>query len=1117
MNEGGAFTPSPPTASGERVGVRGPRRAGALRLPACVHAAPSPNPLPHRRRWGRGLHALAILGALSSIHFATAAGAYKAEPTRILDNFEALAPWTAQHTDDVSATLDSVDGKVGKALRLQFDFADKHGNPINGYATARRELPLQLPDNYELSFWIRGEAPVNTLQFKLVDASGENVWWLNRPDFEFPRDWRQIKVKKRQIEFAWGPTKDRTLRQSAAIEFVVSSGRDGGKGAVEIDELAIRELPPDSGAYPAPSASASSSLDAPAQNALDGIEGKPWCSTPGKAREQTFDVDFRASREFGGLVLDWQDRAAASSYDVQYSDNRKQWRTVRTVREGNGARDWLDLPESETRYLRLALHAGPGDRYCLQHLQIKDLSWGATPNAFFLGLAKDAPRGDYPRGFVEQPYWTVVGIDGGPTPALISEDGALQPGKSSFSIEPFLRIDGRLVTWADVTPVQTLRDAYLPIPSVEWRSGNVQLQMTAAATGTRERSQVVARYTLRNDGDTVQAVDLALAIRPFQVNPPAQFLNTAGGVAPIHDLARDGSNVLVDGKASIVTLSEPERFIATTFDAGSIVDRLRNFKSVPPQAGERENPIHDETGYASGALVYHFDLQAHGTDQVALIAPLTGEVQAPEAAQTPTAWVEQQLQATAAGWHARLDRVTLKLPPAGQRIADTVRTALAHILITRDGAALRPGTRSYARSWIRDGTMIADGLLRLGDTDAVREYVDWYAPHQFANGKVPCCVDHRGSDPVPENDSHGELIHLIAQLYRYDGDRAGLERRWPHIAAAIEYMDAMRRSERSDANRAPGREANFGLMPASISHEGYSAKPMHSYWDDFWALTGYKDAVDMARALGKDDAVAAITASRDEFRRDLFASIQAATKTREIDFLPGSAELGDFDATSATVMLSPAGEQQALPQDLLHNTFERYWHGFVERSDGVKPWEDYTPYEWRTVGSFVRLGWRDRAQAAIDFFFASGARPAAWNQWAEVVGHDARKPRFVGDMPHGWVASDFIRSALDLFAYEREADHALVLAAGVPASWLDGDGIAIEHLRTAYGELSYTLKRSGKRIELRVGGGTAPPGGFVIAAPVARVAEISVNGTGKIPNNGEVHFDRTPATVVITE
>ena len=132
----------------------------------------------------------------------------------------------------------------------------------------------------------RPDAPVNTLQFKLVDASGENVWWLNRPDFTFPHEWQQIKIKKRQIEFAWGPIKDRTLRQSAAIEFVVSSGRDGGKGSIEIDELTIRELPQEKGAYPTPLASASSSLGAPAQNALDASTNGIWCSAPGKGAEQ---------------------------------------------------------------------------------------------------------------------------------------------------------------------------------------------------------------------------------------------------------------------------------------------------------------------------------------------------------------------------------------------------------------------------------------------------------------------------------------------------------------------------------------------------------------------------------------------------------------------------------------------------------------------------------------------------------------------------------------------------------------------------------------------------------------------------------------------------------------
>ena len=320
-------------------------------------------------------------------------------------------------------------------------------------------------------------------------------------------------------------------------------------------------------------------------------------------------------------------------------------------------------------------------------------------------------------------------------------------------------------------------------------------------------------------------------------------------------------------------------------------------------------------------------------------------------------------------------------------------------------------------------------------------------PYQFKNGKVPCCVDARGADPVPENDSHGEFIHLAALVWRYGGDTALLRRYWPNVQAAVRYMDTLRAGERSAANRVPERDAFYGLMPASISHEGYSAKPMHSYWDNFWALAGYKDAAALAGVLGHAREAQVIAAARDEFRSDLHASLHAATARHGIGFLPGCAELGDFDPTSTTIALSPAGEQASLPPELLRNTFERYWTEFASRRDGQRDWKDYTPYEWRNVSALVRLGQRERAWQVAEYFMAD-RRPAGWNQWAEVVGRQPREPRFIGDMPHAWVSSDFIRAALDLFAYERYEHQALVVAAGVPAAWLDGKGIALRGLRT---------------------------------------------------------------------
>ncbi|MCY7312182.1 MAG: coagulation factor 5/8 type domain-containing protein, partial [Pseudoxanthomonas sp.] len=636
---------------------------------------------------------------------------------------------------------------------------------------------------------------------------------------------------------------------------------------------------------------------------------------------------------------------------------------------------------------------------------------------------------------------------------------------------------------------------------------------TAFVEGTPGRSQLVARYRLANTSERARDYTLALAVRPLQVNPPSQFLNTIGGVSPIHALSFADGVVTVDGKPRVFSLQAPDSAFASTLDSGVAVSRLLGAEQQPERM-----QVHDPQRHASGAMRYVVRLRPGEHHEVDLRIPMTGDTAGPGTDQHPGQtgeWYPQGLQdAVANDWVRRLDLVQVQVPEPGQALVDTLRTATAHMLISRIGPRLQPGTRSYARSWIRDGAMISEGLLRMGREDVVREYVDWYAPYQFENGKVPCCVDDRGSDPVPENDSHGELIFSIAELYRYDGDRAFLGKMWPHVLGAYTYMEQLRLSERNEANRAVN-PAFYGMMPASISHEGYSAKPMHSYWDNFWSLRGYKDAVEVAQWLGKTEDAERMAASRDQFRDDLYDSLRAAAKLHGINFLPGAAELGDFDPTSTTIALAPGGEQGRLPQDLLINTFERYWAEFVQRRDGQRKWKDYTPYEWRNVGAFVRLGWRERAWEAVDYFFNDRV-PQPWNQWGEVVSSTPRKPFFLGDLPHAWVGSDFVRSALDMFAYVREIDDSIVLAAGIPVDWLD-EGIAIRDLRTPRGKLGYALRREDGVLQLDVASGLdLPAGGLVLPWPYQTApGKATVNGEPVQWSDQELRIHTLPAQVRI--
>src|SRR5437867_1428186 len=209
----------------------------------------------------------------------TAAPAQTAVPTIVLDSFDSLTQWTTAPAEGVEVSVHpDPNGAHGQAMRVDFDF---HGH--GGYAVIHRPLSMTLPPNYEFSFAIKGDAPTNTLELKLIDSTGENVWWSNNPNFRFPKDWTTVTRKKRQISFAWGPTNDRELKRIAAIEIAITAG-SGGKGTIWLDDLAVTPLGPETRFYPAPSVSASSQASGyKIRRAFDADATTGWRSAPLRA------------------------------------------------------------------------------------------------------------------------------------------------------------------------------------------------------------------------------------------------------------------------------------------------------------------------------------------------------------------------------------------------------------------------------------------------------------------------------------------------------------------------------------------------------------------------------------------------------------------------------------------------------------------------------------------------------------------------------------------------------------------------------------------------------------------------------------------------------------------
>jgi hypothetical protein len=1025
----------------------------------------------------------------------------------VVDAFEEVAGWSAHPADGVELSIAGDGGFRGKALRLDFRFREG-----GGYAVARKAVSLELPDNYRFRFRIRGAATPNHVEFKLIDATGENVWWSVRRDYRFPESWESFTIKKRQVAFAWGPAGGGEIRSVASIEIAITAG-SGGQGTVWIDELTLEGLPPVPSTLPVPTATASSSrAGGGPELAIDGDLRTAWSCDPGD-RAPWLQIDMGTLREWGGLSLDWVEGKGASDYAVSISEEGASWTQVRTVRGGSGGRDPLYLPETESRYLRIepaARATDPRRDVELAELTIQPLAWSASRESFFQAIARDAPRGTYPRGISgEQSYWTVVGVDRDPRELLLNEDGAIETGAGAFSIEPFVFARDRLWTWSDARSEASLQDGWAPAPTVRWSLPDLDLEVRACGIGPPESSAVTVRYTLRSHAAGAQPVILFLAARPFQVNPPSQGLNLQGGTAPLFDLALEdhpagGAWLRAGGERAVLCLTAPESFGAVAFDGGEIVaDHLR-FGKLPDSAR-----VHDPFGAASGALAYRRTLAPGATAEIDLVIPLHGAPSAGGGAAGADPPAGRCL------WSGCTGTAAIELPAGAGDLLLTLRAQLAYILVNRAGPAIQPGTRAYARSWIRDGALTSSALLRLGCADAAREFVEWFAGHQYENGKVPCCVDARGADPVPEHDSSGELIFAVAEYYRYTRDRAALERMWPRVLGAAAYLDSLRQERRTPEYARPENRRFYGLLPPSISHEGYSAKPMHSYWDDFFALRGFRDAEFLAGELADPEAAESLTRIREEFEGDLQRSIDAAMEYHGIDFIPGCADLGDFDATSTAIAVSPVAAVDLLPPAALDRTFEKYWEFFRHRRD-TGDWEAYTPYEMRTIGALVRLGQKERAHEMLAWFLGH-RRPEGWRQWAEVVRKEERVPHFLGDMPHTWVGSEFVRSLLDFFAFEREEDRSIVLAAGIPESWSrSAEGVRVRDLPTPYGPLSYSIAADGSALVIEIEDGLRmPPGGLAIRPPLdGPVRKVTINGqeSGAAPQR-EILVRELPAII----
>src|SRR5262249_58011579 len=86
-----------------------------------------------------------------------------------------------------------------------------------------------MPESWAIDVQIRGAAPANKLEIKLLDPNGRDVWWWHRDAFEFPDTWQPLHIRSSEFSFAWGPAGGGALSAPRAVEIALPS-RPRGRG-----------------------------------------------------------------------------------------------------------------------------------------------------------------------------------------------------------------------------------------------------------------------------------------------------------------------------------------------------------------------------------------------------------------------------------------------------------------------------------------------------------------------------------------------------------------------------------------------------------------------------------------------------------------------------------------------------------------------------------------------------------------------------------------------------------------------------------------------------------------------------------------------------------------------
>ena len=322
-----------------------------------------------------------------------------------------------------------------------------------------------------------------------------------------------------------------------------------------------------------------------------------------------------------GLEVFWN--SARRGARLEGRDAAGEWHPLGEDASPLGDTSYLAANSARTlTELRLTVYASGRETPAIRRLRLLSRTQAMTALKRYEILAGREHSALFPSSLHEQQvYWTALSVPAGDQKSLFDEYGDLEAFKNAPLVQPLWRDDsGRIVAAFNANRTQSLREGWMPMPTVVWSpQPGLLLRSEAIAVTTAAGPATLVRYRLENSGRRAVDGQLALLVRPIQVNPPWQH----GGISEIHTVGFEGTGentlLVVNGRPLLSSLTAPSAQGVAPFGPTGQTEITRYVtEGGVPTASFAKDP----TGLGAAALLYAVHLEPGEQTDVVLLFPL---------------------------------------------------------------------------------------------------------------------------------------------------------------------------------------------------------------------------------------------------------------------------------------------------------------------------------------------------------------------------------------------------------------------------------------------------------------------------------------------------------------